>query len=126
MSLEISGMNELTNDLQRIAGVVDESSILENAAQPILEQMQLNASSNPKRISGALHNALATKTKKQKVTIGLHRSDWHNDTYYPAYVEHGHAGPHPAPAHPFVRPAFDARADEAYDTIREGLRKALE
>ena len=125
MSLEISGMNELTNDLQRITASVEGTDILEDAAQPILEQMQLNASGNPKRISGALHNALNKKTKKQKVTIGVHRSDWNNDTYYPAYVEYGHAGPHPAPAHPFVRPAFDARADEAFDTIREGLKNAL-
>ena len=32
----------------------------------------------------------------------------------------------PAPAHPFIRPAYDTRADEAYGIIRDGLRDAID
>ncbi len=31
-----------------------------------------------------------------------------------------------APAHPYIRPAYDVRQDEAYEIIREGLRNALD
>ena len=48
------------------------------------------------------------------------------DSYYPSFVEFGHAGPAPAPAHPYIRPAYDARADESYEIIREGLRDAID
>ena len=37
------------------------------------------------------------------------RKDWDDEDYYPAYVEYGHGGPGPAPAHPYIRPAYDTR-----------------
>lgn len=46
--------------------------------------------------------------------------------YYPVFVEYGHAGPHPAIAHPFMRPAFDHNVDQAYSIIRDELIKELE
>jgi hypothetical protein len=43
-------------------------------------------------------------------------------------VEYGHGGPHPAPAKPFLRPAFDERRSESSrifkETIGAGLAKA--
>jgi len=66
------------------------------------------------------------KTGGQRVTIGVHRKDWDEEDYYPAFVEYGHGGPAPAPAHPYIRPAYDARQDEAYEIIRDGLRDALD
>ena len=42
-----------------------------------------------------------------------------------AYLLYGHGGPAPAPAHPFVRPAFDTRADEAYEEMKRVLRDEL-
>lgn len=43
-----------------------------------------------------------------------------------ACLLYGHGGPAPAPAHPFIRPAYDTRADEAYGIIRDGLRDAID
>lgn len=105
--------------------------ILKAAAVPIDTQMKENASRDPKIISGALHDAISTgKVKKHRrtglhITIGVHRKDWAQEDYYPAYVEYGHGGPAPAPMHPFVRPAFDVRQDEAFNIIRTGLLKEL-
>ncbi len=42
-----------------------------------------------------------------------------------AYLLYGHGGPAPAPAHPFVRPAFDTKADEAFSEIKRVLRDEL-
>ena len=128
MGFKMNNLNELRNDLQRMNNIQTDG-ILENAAKPVLSQMKQNASSDPKRQSGDLYNALSANIKKRKsgskVTIGVHRKDWKNEEYYPAYVEYGHAGPQPAPAHPFVRPAFDTKKDEAYQMIRNGLNSEI-
>ncbi len=139
MSLDTQGFSELIGDINRMANALntaDEGApaakrILQAAAVPVNAQMKANTSRDPKIVSGKLHNAISTgKVKKRKttglhITIGVHRKDWDEDDYYPAYVEYGHGGPAPAPAHPYVRPAFDTRQDEAYGIIRSGLLNEL-
>lgn len=139
MPMDLDGLDHLMTDIAGMASAMDADGagaptakrILEEAAVPIHQQMKANASRNPKIISGKLHGALNIgKVKKRRnggkhITIGVHRKDWDGDAYYPAYVEYGHGGPGPAPAHPYIRPAYDIRQDEAYEIIREGLRNAL-
>ena len=139
MALDTQGFSELAGQIERMAnrlntdeeGAPAARRILQAAAQPIHRQMRANASSDPKIISGALHGALRVGRVKrrrkggQHITIGVHRRDWHDDDYYPAYVEYGHGGPAPAPAHPYIRPAYDTRQDEAYKIIRDGLLNEL-
>ena len=122
----------LQQDFERMAQVAEPAQIrstLEEAAQPVLEQMRQNASSNPSPRTGKLRAALGTGNAGKKgaasITIGVHRKDWSGDEYYPAYVEFGHGGPRPAPAHPFVRPAIDAKADEAITVLVEKVAQAL-
>ena len=135
MPVKTEGFDELTGQIERMANALNTSDegapaakcILQAAAVPVHQQMQANASSDPKIISGDLHDALKIgKVKKrraggQRITIGVHRKDWDNEDYYPAYVEYGHGGPAPAPMHPYIRPAYDARQDDAYGIIRDGL-----
>ena len=89
----------------------------------------MNASSNPKVISGKLRGSIkigrAVRHRKggYSVTVGIHRAD--GGAEYGNPVEFGHGGPHPAPPHPFVRPAFDARVDEAYEKVKQQLMTAL-
>ena len=104
--------------------------ILQNAAQPVLEQMLHNASTDPKRRTGTLLRSIkiGRVVKKRsggyRVTVGIHRKD--GGAAYGNPVEFGHGGPHPAPPHPFVRPAFDAKANEAYEKVKEQLKQALD
>ena len=77
------------------------------------------------KLRGALNTGNAGKGGSASITIGIHRKDWSGDEYYPAYVEFGHGGPRPAPAHPFVRPAIDAKADEAISVLIEKVAQAL-
>ena len=138
MGLEITGATELSQDINEMADALRISGgnggaacnwILQNAAQPILEQMLMNASSNPKVISGKLRGSIkigrAVRHRKggYSVTVGIHRAD--GGAEYGNPVEFGHGGPHPAPPHPFVRPAFDARVDEAYEKVKQQLITAL-
>ena len=140
MPLEIDGLTDLFSDIASMAAAMDSEGtgaatakrILQNAAEPIHQQMKANASSDPAIQSGKLHGALQIGNVKrrqnggQHITIGVHRKDWSEEDYYPAYVEYGHGGPAPAPAHPYIRPAYDTRANEAYEIIRDGLRDAID
>lgn len=138
MPLDVDGFGDLMTDIAGMAAQMDADGagapvarkILEAAAQPIYEQMKANASSNPKIITGALNRSIETgKVKKRRysgrsITIGVHRKA--EGAYYATPVEYGHGGPAPAPAHPFIRPAYDTRQDEAYEIIRDGLRDAID
>lgn len=138
MPLNADGFGDLVTDIAGMAARMDADGagapvakkILEAAAQPIYEQMKANASSNPKIITGALNRSIETgKVKKRRysgrsITIGVHRKA--EGAYYATPVEYGHGGPAPAPAHPFIRPAYDTRQDEAYEIIREGLRDVID
>ena len=41
------------------------------------------------------------------------------------YVEYGHGGPHPAPAHPFMKPTADEAADEVMQAIADTIDSYL-
>ena len=133
MSMELQGFGNLKNDLTNMAAEMEFGSgvnrALQAGAKPIEEQMLRNASSNPKIITDALHSSIHTGSVKKRrmggkgVTIGVHRKE--KGAFYATPVEYGHGGPAPAPAHPFVRPAFDTRVEEAYDAIKQVLRDEL-
>ena len=138
MPLETNGFDSLMSDIADMASRMDADGagapvarkVLEAAAKPIHEQMKSNASSNPKIITGVLNRSIQIgKVRKRRnsgksITIGVHRKE--EGAYYAPPVEYGHGGPAPAPAHPFIRPAYDTRADEAYEIIRDGLRDAID
>ena len=138
MSLDTDGFDNLMTDIAGMASRMDADGagapvarrILEAAAQPIHQQMKANASRDPQIITGVLNRSIRigpVKKRRQSgksITIGVHRKE--EGAYYATPVEYGHGGPAPAPAHPFIRPAYDTRADEAYGIIRDGLRDAID
>ena len=131
--MKLQGFGDLKNELTNMAAEMEFGSgvnrALQAGAKPIEEQMLRNASSNPKIITDALHSSIHTGSVKKRrmggkgVTIGVHRKE--KGAFYATPVEYGHGGPAPAPAHPFVRPAFDTRVEEAYDAIKQVLRDEL-
>lgn len=139
MPMNTESFAELAGQIEKMAnrlntndeGAPTAKRILQAAAVPIHEQMKANASHDPKIIEGKLHGAIHVgKVKRrrkggQHITIGVHRKDWDDEDYYPAYVEYGHGGPGPAPSHPYIRPAYDTRQDDAYGIIRDELLNEL-
>ena len=132
MALDLQGFAELQNDLAAMAMSLENGSGVDRALQagavPIEQQMLVNASSDPKIITGALHGSIHTGKVRQRgggkqIPIGVKHSE--AAAYYANPVEYGHGGPGPAPPHPFVRPAFDARAEEAYGEIKRVLADEL-
>ena len=102
MSLKTDGFDGLMTDIAGMARRMDADGegagtarrILEAAAVPIHEQMKTNATRDPRRRSGDLHATLNIgKVKRrrnggQNITIGVHRKDWDETEYVPAYVEY--------------------------------------
>ena len=133
MAIELRGFDDLKDDLINMAAHLEQgpgvNRALQAGAAPIENQMLHNASSDPKIISGDLHGSIRTgnvrksKSGGKRITIGVHHKD--KGAYYANPVEFGHGGPAPAPAHPFVRPAFDVKADEAFDEIKRVLRDEI-
>ena len=138
MPLDTQGFDGLASDIAGMASRMDADGagapvarrILEAAAQPIHQQLKANAAKDPKIITGVLNRSIRIGPVKKRrksgksITIGVHRKE--EGAYYATPVEYGHGGPAPAPAHPFIRPAYDTRADEAYGIIRDGLRDAID
>ena len=133
MGIELRGFDDLRNDTVNMAYALDQGPGVDRAlkagAVPIEEQMLQNASTDPKIITDTLHSSIHTgKVRRnsdggKRITIGVHHSE--KGAFYANPVEHSHGGPAPAPAHPFVRPAFDTRADEAFTEIKRVLRDEL-
>jgi len=132
MPIELRGFDDLSDDLVNMAFALEDGPgvkrALEAGAMPIEEQMLRNASSDPRIITGELYGSIRTGNVKggkrgKRITIGVHHQD--NAAYFSNPLEFGHGGPAPAPAHPFVRPAFDARSDEAYEEMKRVLRDEL-
>ena len=133
MAIELRGFTDLQNDLLNMAAALDQGPGVKRAlkagAVPIEQQMLHNASTDPKQITGDLHDSIKTGNVRKKrdggkkITIGVHYKE--RGAYYANPVEFGHGGPAPAPAHPFVRPAFDTKSDEAYEEIKRVLRDEL-
>ena len=113
-------MSNPTKDLMRL--VLEQS--LRHDGHPILRWCMDNVyvRTDP---AGNIKPDKRRRKGGQHITIGVHRKDWDDPEYVPAYVEYGHGGPGPAPAHPYIRPAYDTRQDEAYDIIRDGLLNEL-
>ena len=127
-------MSTLAEQLGAIADTLTSGqvqSILEDAAQPVLEQMRQNASSDPRPKTGRLRAAINTGNASNagvrlSITIGIHRKDWSGgDEYYPAYVEFGHGGPRPAAPHPFIRPAIDSAGEESLNRLVDNISKII-
>ena len=133
MPMELQGFDNLRDDLTNMASNLEFGAgvnrALQEGAKPIEEQMLHNAASDPQIITGALHGSIRTHSVRKArsggkyITIGVQHSE--KGAYYANPVEKGHGGPGPAPAHPFVRPAFDVRKDEAYQIMKKILKDEL-
>ena len=116
-------LSELNYRLQTVSdqGVAARASLraaITNAAQGIADK----AKQNVHNISGDMaksiraNRAVLHKGGGMKVTVSTHAP-----IKYAGPLEYGHGGPHPAPAHPYLRPAFDEKKDEAYAAIVDAV-----
>lgn len=125
---DISGTDIFLSDLENmIPSDTDVDAALKAGAEPIKEEMvriaPVGETGNLKRAFNV--GGVRTRKNGRTITIGIHRRDIDlsakDGQYYPAYVEYGHGGPRPAPPHPFVRPAYDLKKDEAWSIVKQAV-----
>lgn len=141
MPLEIDGLKDLGTDIAELFEKTDDGSpyyanmakrALAEGGEVIAAEIRKNAAKA--RDTGTIYRSVkAYKVVRHRkrpgytVKIGVKRSE--AGGYYANPLEFGHSGPNgqgdPTPPHPFVRPAFDAKADEAYAKIKEELTALL-
>lgn len=138
MPLEIDGLKDLGLDIEELFNRADDGSVyfanmakkaLTEGGEVIAAEIRKNAA-KAKDTGTILRSVKTYKVVKHRkrpgytIKIGVKRTE--AGGYYANPLEFGHAGPHgPANPHPFVRPAFDAKADEAYTKMREELETLL-
>jgi len=120
---DISGTDIFLRDLERmIPSDTNVDAALAEGAEVIAKEMRQLAPVKSGKLKSAIKVGKARNGRNgRQVTVGVHRRDFSGDEYYPAYVEYGHGGPRPAPPHPFIRPAFDLKKDEAWNIVKQAV-----
>jgi HK97 gp10 family phage protein len=123
MAITVSGTEVLLSDLERmIPSDTNVDAALAEGAEVIAREMRQLAPVKSGKLKNAIKVGKARNGRNgRQVTVGIHRRDFSGDEYYPAYVEYGHGGPRPAPPHPFIRPAFDLKKDEAWSIVKQAV-----
>lgn len=126
--IKLSGTEAFISELEGLLPTTAElNAALTASAAPIYERMlQLAPVGKTRKLKDAIKIANPKAGKQGRmVTIGVHQKDFGGDPkeFYPAFVEYGHGGPHPARANPYIRPAYEAGKDEAYQILKDKLAK---
>ena len=123
MAITLSGTEVFLSDLEKmIPSDTNVDAALAEGAEVIAREMRRLAPVKSGKLKSAIKVGKARNGRNgRQVTVGIHRRDFSGDDYYPAYVEYGHGGPRPAPPHPYIRPAFDLKKDEAWSTVKQAV-----
>ncbi len=127
MAITLSGTEVFLRDLERmIPSDTNVDAALAEGAGVIAREMRRLAPVKSGKLKSAIKVGKARNGRNgRQVTVGIHRRDFSGDDYYPAYVEYGHAGPRKGsprtPPHPFIRPAFDLKKDEAWSIVKQAV-----
>jgi HK97 gp10 family phage protein len=127
---KVEGGDKIARKLQMMAEEVARTHMRECALAGA-EVIRAEAATLAPRKTGTLAGDIQKEVKKQTksrvdVHIGPGKEGW-----YGRFVEDGHAivvagkKVGDVPPHPFMRPAFDAKTDEAYDAFEAELRRRL-
>jgi HK97 gp10 family phage protein len=138
ISIDIEGIEELESQMQRLIGTVSADKvepILLDAAKVVAKDAKARA---PKGETGNLKKGIVAKKTRRKggvsAALGLNVGEAapaitaidFRKAPHAALVEFGHGGPHPAPAHPFFRPAWDANREKVTRQIIDDINNLLE
>jgi len=113
-------MNKLLKEVtsERTKLLLTQARLVRDA---IREKAPLGATGNLK--ASAYASALPSKIDSPAVAFAGIRP---RKAPHAHLVEFGHGGPHPAPPHPFVRPAWDEMKERVKQDIKEGLKRIIE
>ena len=123
LSVNDAALNDVMRQLDKVENLDKRiKTALTKGAEVLLPVVQRNA---PVR-TGQLKRALKIgRRSKRSAYYSVEVGAFHGDAPHAHLVEHGHGGPHPAPAHPFLEPALEETEDQIYDAIIKELMSDL-
>lgn len=122
-NVDAASMTEVVRQLDAVGNLPRHATkALTAGAEIILRAAKENA---PVR-TGELKDALKIgRRAKNRDRYAVEVGTFYPDAAHTHLVEHGHGGPKPAPAHPFLEPAVKSTEDEVLDAIMEELMRGL-
>ncbi len=153
-TVEITGADELHRALKALGPEVEKlivTQAIKKALTPIMDEAKaicpvdpdIDAGEPPGTLREDIHIFVYGKSKTSgrlggMVECGNH--PWGEKAFYAGFVEYGHGGPrkkgmshkkgsrnneNATPAHPFMRPAFDAKGDQAVSVFEHEIRSGI-
>jgi HK97 gp10 family phage protein len=126
MEYELTGFEDLEANVTKLIAALDKTEvakILETPAKMLEDDIRARAPQGP---TGNLKRSIMSKVYDDYAAavaiIGIN----YGITHVAHLVEFGHGGPHPAPAHPFFRPAWDANKTQIVASVKQGLIDAVD
>lgn len=117
-NLTIEGLNKVIEELYKKGYAIEQarSKALNAGAEVVLDEIINHV---PIKKGTLIKTIKKGKLNKNGIGVGSYG--------YPIawYVEYGHGGPHPAPPHPYIEPAWEASKGEANGVIAETLKKQV-
>ena len=129
--VRVTGLKELDRKLSRLPDKIQRDIMgkaLEEGAEIIRAQAEANAPRDPSRTYGEhlADNIVLGEPERRgdetRILVGID----YTKVDHGHLVEFGHGGPHKAPKHPFMRPAFDSKSRAALGKIQTMLKALIE
>ena len=126
-NVSIEGMDDIIKKFKHIATAVDEKDMENNLVEAAMVIRDAAKSMAPVK-TGKLRESIVAKrySRQPKGRPGAFVAIDYRIAPYAHNVEYGHGGPHPAPAHPFFRPAMDNNMGRVKKMIEAGAMEVIE
>lgn len=130
MGIKLNGWDKLDEDVAKLsAALLNEGAAkrIVDAGATVVQQAILERTPyGPGHLGRHLRDILKKYPMRRKrggyvMEVGMKGYDANKAIW----VEYGHGKPHAAPAHPFVRPAFDQSQDAAANAMQAQVAKEL-
>ena len=134
ISVDVLGDKELQRALDKLDKAVQKKvmrKVLRESFAPVLPLVKARTPV----LEGKLRKSLKLRAARGKrgqfgveirtgtrAELGIAEND---PSYYPMSVEYGHAGPRPAPAHPYMRNTLDANRSPVLERVKGNLWRRI-
>jgi HK97 gp10 family phage protein len=126
ITVEIEGIKDLEKNVRKLIKATDPDAV----AQVLLPQAAMLEgrfrAAAPLGPTGRLKASAYSNLAPQKTAAFAGIRQGKSKAPHAHLVEFGHGGPHPAPAHPFMRPVWDTSKREVLEGIKEGIKEKIE
>lgn len=125
---EIEGFDKFLREVEKLPDRMKRNELLKvlrRSSKPTIQAAKRNIHSRSNRLGKSIGNITGKNREYPNVMVGP-RVKGKNEGFHGHLVEFGHGGPHPAPANPFMRPAYDETKNRVSDDLAKKISAYLE